>query len=408
MKNSYQKKKRVGAICKGILPIVLVVLGVVLTIYFRSTPPKVSRGTHRSFVPVVDTILIQETNIRTSIKAMGTVAPSREVTLIPRVSGKIVEVADAFELGGLVPKDDVVVTVDPSDYKIALRQAQGAVVSARAALKLEMGSQEVARQELEYMRQTASKKIIDVSLALRQPQLEQAEMALEMAEADLAQARLNLDRTKVTAPFNAMVTERFVNLGSNVDPQSQLVTLVATDEFWIKTALPLSEISMLNQDDLSASKVRITSQASNAEWKGQAVRLTGQLSDNTRMGMLLISVKDPLVLKQRQKSQQLMLGDFVSVEIEGKELSAVYPVPRSALRENCTVWVENDGKLEMHPVEIAWKNLDFVFISSGLSPEDKVIISDLATPAEGMAIRQASQPAGQPVVVTAQQVVEEK
>ena len=108
------------------------------------------------------------------------------------------------------------------------------------------------------------------------------------------------------------------------------------------------------------------------------------------MAKLLVTVADPLGLKGGGASTPLMLGDYVQMEIQGRPLDPVIAIPRYALREDETVWIVDEGKLTLRPVEIAWKNSAKIFISSGLAENDQVILSDLVTPVAGMALQIAT------------------
>ena len=107
------------------------------------------------------------------------------------------------------------------------------------------------------------------------------------------------------------------------------------------------------------------------------------------MARILAAVKDPLGLEDPdQSTRPLLIGEYVRVEIEGSPLSQVFRIPRVALRDNDTIWVVgDDSTLDIRPVKIIWRDTQTVFLDQGLDPGDRVIVSDLAAPVEGMKIQ---------------------
>ncbi len=62
-------------------------------------------------------------------------------------------------------------------------------------------------------------------------------------------------------------------------------------------------------------------------------------------------------------------------------------LPRSALREESKVWIYQDGLLEIRPVTVVWRDADTVYLSGGVSPGERIVTTDIATPVEGMKLR---------------------
>ena len=84
----------------------------------------------------------------------------------------------------------------------------------------------------------------------------------------------------------------------------------------------------------------------------------------------------------------LLIGEYVRLEIEGRQLQNVYRIPRSALRDDANLWiVSNDGKLNIRKVKIVWRDTQTVLLQEGLEPGDRLIVSDLASPIQGMPVQ---------------------
>jgi virulence-associated protein VagC len=84
----------------------------------------------------------------------------------------------------------------------------------------------------------------------------------------------------------------------------------------------------------------------------------------------------------------LLIGEYVRVLIEGEELSDVYRIPRSAIRNDREVWIVNEeNKLTIRPVETIWRDEDSVVVQDGLKSGELLVVSDIAGPVAGMPLR---------------------
>jgi RND family efflux transporter MFP subunit len=282
--------------------------------------------------------------------------------------------------------------------------AEAKVKDAESALELAEEETNAAREEWRLLNEnTANTNDAPPPLVAKEPQLAAAQAKLKAEQAELKRAELDLNRTSVRAPFNAIVRSKSVEVGSLVTPQDPLAELVGVDEYWIQVSVPvdyLRWISVPNRKGKKGSKVRVVHR-SGYERTGEVIQLLGDLETEGRMARILVAVKDPLGLKDSgQTTRPLLIGEYVRVEIEGSPLSQVFRIPRVALRENDTVWVVGeDSTLHIRPVTTIWRDTKTVFLEQGLNPGDRVIVSDLAAPVEGMKIQmegaERAEPAGE-------------
>ncbi|MDL1968164.1 MAG: efflux RND transporter periplasmic adaptor subunit [Deltaproteobacteria bacterium] len=382
------RKKR---ILKIVLPVIIIIAGIAAAFYLKNTGPKSKRQPPVKLAPVVQVKPLFPANHIVILNAMGTVVPAREVELKPRVTGEIIDISPEFIEGGLLKAGTLVLQIDPEDYKLALIQKEKALADANYSLKLELGRQEVAKREWELLNGDKDAEDREVELALRKPHLEKAEAELNAAKAELKKAYLDLSRTKIKAPFNAMVRSRLVNLGSQVTPQERLAELVGSDSYWIQTSVPVDRLSWIqiprSQGD-PATRARII-YAHGYERTGTVIRLMGNLSPEGRMARVLIEVEDPLGLKNSKNDRPpLLIGDYVRVEIKGKKLENVYKIPRTAFRDNASIWISGENStlkiIEVHPV---WRDAGVVLVDNAIKPGDCLIISDLPAPIDGMPVQ---------------------
>ncbi|MBW2369995.1 MAG: HlyD family efflux transporter periplasmic adaptor subunit, partial [Deltaproteobacteria bacterium] len=234
---------------------------------------------------------------------------------------------------------------------------------------------------------------LDRELALRQPQLADAKAALSAAEADLERARLDLDRTTVRAPFNSAILSKKIEQGSLVSPQESLAELVCTDEYWVRVSIPIDRLKWLSiptHTGQPGSPATIRYGKNSHERPGRVIRLLVDMGSEGRMARLLIAVEDPLNLKSSPMCPVLLIGEYVQVEIGGRQVANTFRIPRSAYRDESTVWiVATDNTLEIRNVTPVWRDENAIFLQKGLGEGDQVIVSDLPIPIRGMRIRVA-------------------
>jgi RND family efflux transporter MFP subunit len=324
------------------------------------------------------------------IEAMGTVVPAQELMLKSRVAGEIIDVHPEFFQGGVVRKGEQILQIDDMDYTLLLAQKQSAVADANFELKVELGRQDIARREWALLSDGNSDALADAELALRKPHLEKARSDLMAAKADLKAAQLQLERTRINAPFNAVVLKTHVAKGSQVAAQENLASLVGTDTFWVQVSLPVDRLRWIEIPDARRQKgaaVQVFYQGG-AVRKGRVVKLLSDLESEGRMARLLVAVKDPLGLGRKADNRPPMLiGEYVRVAVQGRQIDAAYRIPRTALRDDTTLWLADmDGKLQVRQVQTIWRDSRSVLITQGLRPGERIIISDLAAPIPGMAV----------------------
>lgn len=374
------------------LAVAILAAGGAISAYWLMRRPKAKRKPLRTEARLVEVSQVRADTHQVVVRALGTVVPARHIMLASRVSGEIVEVSPKFVPGGQVRAGERILRIEPEDYQLVVQRRTGELTQARAKLKLEMGQQAIARREYRLLRQEVREE--DKELLLRGPQLASAQAAVSAAEAALEQARLDLRRTDIRAPFNAVIQNRSVDVGSQVSPGAALASLVGTDEYWVQASVPADELRWIDIPSRQDGSVRVFHKAAwgaGVSRVGTVARLMSELEPQGRMARLLIAVKDPLGLAASPAQRPpLILGSYVRVEIEGRHIENVVRVARTALRDGVRVWViKPDSTLDIREVSIIWSGSDHVYVAQGLNDGDRLITSDLGTPVPGMALRTA-------------------
>jgi RND family efflux transporter MFP subunit len=375
-----------------LLSLLIIVIGLVVATYVTHKAPKAQKRAPVKIIPVVEVQVVQPGEHRIMVPAMGTVVPARELVLKAQVSGKVLSLHPEFIEGGYIKENAEILQIDPVDYELTVTLAEAKVKDAESALELTEEEANAAKEEWRLLYEDdADTNGKPSPLVAKEPQLAAAQARLKAEQAELKKAELNLKRTSVRAPFNCIVRTKSVELGSLVTPQDPLAELVGVDKYWIQVSVPvdyLKWISVPNRKGKKGSQVRVVHQ-SGYERTGEVLELLGDLETEGRMARILVAVKDPLGLKDsRETTRPLLIGEYVRVEVEGSQLTQVFRIPRVALREDDTVWlVGENSTLDIRPATTIWRDTQTVFLDQGLNPGDRVIVSDLAAPVEGMKIQ---------------------
>jgi len=386
----------IGVTLRIILPLAVLAGGVAAAVVFVRTAPKAETRPLVREAQLVDVTTVRKSNHRVKVKAMGTVVPSQRITLQPRVSGELVDISEAFVPGGRFKAGQTVVKVDPEDYQLVVKQRSADLVKAQRDLKIEQGRQVIARREFELLGGSQPSEGIDRDLMLRKPQLEMATAAVNAAQAALDKAELDLKRTTIKAPFNAVIIDKQqVDLGSQVSPNTQIATIAGTDEFWVLVSIPVKQLESIHipsEPGAKGSPVRIFNEAGwgrSATRTGHVIGLLSMLETEGRMARILVSVDDPLCLKPSGSDlPKLLLGTYVSVVIDGVELTDVIRIRRTSLRDNNTVWVFGPkSELQIREVKVRWRDRDEVYVHDGLRDGDRIVTSDLAVYVSGSPLK---------------------
>ncbi|HBU78695.1 MAG TPA: efflux transporter periplasmic adaptor subunit [Muricauda sp.] len=391
--------KKVIWICLAIL------IGGILvtTLIFFTEPEAQSEGATIETAILVDVVTTEKGTYAPTIVATGTVQPVEDVILSPLVPGQIVRRDPAFIPGGFVQKGEVLLQIDPSDYRNTLELRKSELLQSETALATEMGRQQIAEQDLELINNDSlfgDNPLSDneTQLVLRQPQLNAVKANIEAARASMNQAQLNLDRTTIRAPFDAHILSQNVTVGSQVSQGDDLGRIVGTDSYWVLATVPVSRLQWLKfpeSEEEKGSMVRIENPSawpSGAHREGYLDRQIGALDNQTRLARVLVRVDDPLATSDElQGAPKLMIGTFVEVNIQADSIPNVVRLDRDLIRSNQTAWVMKDNLLEIRELDIILTDNQHAYIKSGLEDGDKVVSTNLSTVTNGVELRTRSE-----------------
>ena len=356
------------------------------------TEPEAQRETAtKTTAMLVDAVEVHRGNFTPTIVATGTVQAAKDIILSPQVGGQVISISKNFTPGSFVKKGEVLVQINPADYRNTLQLRKSDLALAKSNLSIELGRQDVARKDFELVGQEMSEE--NKALVLREPQLESAKASVAAAEAAVDQAELNLARTTIRAPFDAHIISRNTNVGAQLAPGQEIGRLVGMEEYWVVADVPMDKVNWLSfsgDQSKGGSDVRIASNSwpAGRHRKGELFRLVGALNAQSRLARILISVPDPLVRNASMDTvPPLIIGAFVENHIQAREIENVVRVNRDHLRQGETVWVLKDGKLQIREAEIVFQDAEYAYIGEGLADGEMVVTTDLSTVVEGSELR---------------------
>ena len=368
--------------------VILAPVGIaIVLVATKQEPPRAEKPLEGSLVEV---IRIGSGRHEVDLNAKGTVVPAMEIILQAEVAGRVTWQSKELVPGGRFSEGEPILKVDNRDYRLAVESVRAQVRSARLEYTLEKRRAEVAKREWNSFGK------IDATdeqraLAQREPQLEAALLAVKAAESSLKKAELDLQRATLRAPFNAMVVSESVDLGQLISPQATVARLVGTDEYHVQVSVPVASLRTIrvrsgDEPGSAATIVQRVGQGS-IERRGEVIRQLPDLDPGGAMARVLVRIENPL---GHDGELPLLLGSFVDVAIKAQPIDEAIRVPRAALHNGREVFVMNEQNLlEIRGVEIAWGEPDAVLITGGLEPNERVVISRIATPIPNMLLRTA-------------------
>jgi RND family efflux transporter MFP subunit len=372
-----------------LLPIAILAVGAVATAIMVKSRKPVATRSPSEFAPFVRTVEAMPQTRKLSVTTHGTVTPRTETAIVAEVAGRVVDTAPAFASGGFFEKGEVLLTIDPVDYELAVVTARGEVARMRVRLETEEAQARVAREEWEALGRGEG-----TPLATRELQVKEAKAALAAAEASLRKAQRDLERTRVTAPFDCRLRKKQSDLGQYVAPGTPVALIYAIDYVEIRLPIPDAELAYLDiSADFAGSSdgpgVTLSAHFAGERrtWRGRIVRVEGEIDPVSRMIHVVAQVDDPY-RRTAENDTPLYIGMFVEATIEGQTIENAIVVPRSALRgDGVVLVVGDDAIMRFRSVEVKRTDGDVAIISSGLTRGERVCVSTLEAVTDGMKVR---------------------
>ncbi len=360
-----------------------------LAMYISSHGPDTARrGPPSKPVLKVSSEVIAPTRYQFELSSFGTVQPRTQSLLVAQVSGVIVEVNPIFRDGGFFNQGDVLIHIDDRDYQAAAKVAKANMLQAQLSLEEEKARARQAQKDWQRLGDGEAAS----DLVLRKPQLAAAEAQLFSAQANYEKAQLDLERTRIRAPFNGRVKATKVDLGQYVNSNSELAEIFATDVVEIRLPLKNSELGLIDLPEdyrgLPVSPenypdVLIHNElGAQDEWHGKIVRTEAAIDENSYQLYVIAQIQDPFAVTQSDKSP-LKIGQYVTARIKGKTVDNALVVPSNSIYQGSFLYVIENETLQRKEVQLSFQTAQEAVIGEGLTPNSEVIVSPLGQVTSG-------------------------
>jgi RND family efflux transporter MFP subunit len=296
-------------------------------------------------------------------------------------------VSDEFREGGFFEKGDVLLKLDDRDHQAEVKSAQANLLTAEQSLLEEKARGQQALTDWKRLGGSSQAS----SLVLREPQLAAAQAQVLSAQAALEKAELDLERTKVTAPYAGRILSRSVDLGQVVSNNTQLATIYAIDSVEIRLPIKNKDLSFVNLPEQyrdgaknqAGSLVKFSSDLVGEQtWQGQLARTEGAIDENAQQLYVVAKIDDPY--KSTASNQYpIKIGQYIKAQIAGKTVQNALIIPNSTIYQGTYVYVVEGDVLKRKNVTFAWQNANQAMIKTGLKANDKLVVTPLGQVSSG-------------------------
>lgn len=371
---------------RAIAPILVVLAALLIAVGLVKSKPTIEKSEQTKILPAVQAMRIELTDTAVSVVTQGLVKPHKQIELASEIAGRVIWVSDTLIAGGKFGKSDPMVRIDSTDYQLRLNQASAS--NTRATVELEIAEKNYQRtQKLSKQNLTSASQLDDAYKVFKL-----AEASTLVAQADLEQASLNLQRTEVTAPFSGRVQKESIDEGTYISVGTPIATLYADEIVEVRLPIANEDLSYLNwpkqmRGTLSPDqsvKVDITSSYGGIDysWQGDLVRVESEVDSATRLFHGVAVVENP----EFEDIPPLTVGLFVNAEIAGRLYKDIAIIPRTALINGQVMIIDHDNRLQYRSIEIIRIQQESVLVGAGLKNGDLLCVNPPAVVVEGMQI----------------------
>lgn len=327
--------------------------------------------------PKVDVAMPVQRPVTRYVEATGNTAPIKSGDLVARVQGFLQ--SQDYQDGTFVKQGTQLFTIEPETYKLKLDQAQAAEAGAQASLK--QAEADFRRQSDLVQRQAVSQATLDTSTSTR----DNAQASLQQAQANTRIAEVNYSYTKVSAPFDGIVSAHMVSIGElvGVSSPTQLATIVAMDPIYVNFTVNEQDVLRIRAEaarrgltapDLKQFPIEIGLQTETGyPHEGHLDYVAPTLNSST--GTLAVRGLVP------NDKRVLLPGYFVRVRVPFTQEKDALLVPDTALGSDqggrYLLVLGADNIVEQRKVQIGPVDNGLRVIEGGLKPDDRVVIAGL-------------------------------
>lgn len=382
-----------------LIPIGILVSCILFAVILVRSPTVVEEAAPEIMPVSVRVAEVQTESIQLLVESQGKVQASQIASVSAPVAGPVEWISPSMEAGGFVVEGETLLRLDSSDYETAKARSMAAMQQAQA--EASHASNELARlKELAEQRLASDSQLQN---AKRSAAVNAAKLA--DTEASFRQAELDLQRTEIKAPFDAIIKSRDVELGQYVNKAQSVAVLYGAEEVEVRIPLAIRQLGFLDVplgmrgelEEAQAPDVTLKGFYGGEEysWAGKLVRTEATIDANSNTVQTIIRVRQPPVTVTNAQSTwtkpkqiPLPIGLYVQAAITGKRVDDLISLPRSVIRNNNQVLVvDAENKMYYRDVEIFRLEEERVLISGGLLAGEFICTSPIQAVVNGMSVQ---------------------
>lgn len=373
--NAYHKKNKKQIAISFVAIFFVIVLGLAISNYLVKSKKKLQRKTTTEAVFNVDVIKGKRVDKHYMIEGFGRFFPYKSISISPEVSGRIVKVNKEFIEGGFIRKGEVIAEIDNRDYILNLKILHRELSILKEELKIELAKQKSAIEELN----TSSNilKLDDNStiyILKRFPYVKKLKDKIEIAKSKIKLAELELERTKIKAPFDLYITTKYCDYGTYVQKGQKIAECISTEKLYIKGNIDKSQLFYID----GLNHVSVKFKLYNRDFIGRFYKLDKVLDNNSLLANVIVEIDE--------FPKYAFINDYIKFYVIGKELKGIIQIPESVYRENGQVWLVKNGKIHIKYIDVVYKDNKYIY-TYDLKEDDLIVITNLHGVTEGTKVK---------------------
>jgi RND family efflux transporter MFP subunit len=373
-------------------PVFIILTAIIGLILFSILAPEPAKKAITIKAPLVSVMPLTPKTVTFDIDSQGSVVPRTKTTLISEVSGVVTHASEKFHVGGFFNKGDLLLSIDDISYQVALLRAQAQLESAQAVLVEEQARSKQAEDEWLLTGKTIKQAPI---LALRLPQLKKAQAGVLAAEADLREANVKLERTKITAPYDAMLTAKDVDIGQYVTIGTKLAHIFAVDYAEVRLPIKQRDLSFLNMfrinqaiENKASVELYYKLNGIKQVWDAKITRYEGVVDSTSRVHFFIAQIDDPYRVLAKSSHDEIHMGTFVNAKVAGKRVNNITAIPLSAVYSGDTIYlIDSENRLVIQKINILRSDNSFAYSTDEFPSNKRLILTKITTAINNMLLR---------------------
>ena len=389
---------------------------------------------------IVDVMPLERTSIAPTVIGYGQLRPKTEWKAIAEVTGQVLYRHPDLEKGKIVEAGTQVLRIDPIDYELQLAQAEADLSKSKTSLKkltlentnlkqtikieesrLKLSENELSRIQNLVSRGLASQSDVDSqqqsylsqqklvqdmrnTLTLYPEEKSAAQAAVHVSQANVDQAKNLLAKTSITLPATMRISTVDIEKNQVVNMQQTMFIGHSIEAIEVEAQLSIHDLQTIassagaiaavgnpqaipNLDKMNAV-VTLSSGQLTADYPAKVARLSDTVDVNQATVGVILEIDQDLQANLSQGKPLLVNGMFVKASITGAQQELLM-VPERALHGDRIYLMDDNGKLDIRPVTVLYRQEGQVIIEGDVMAGDMLVLNDLLPAVEGMALRAA-------------------